>query len=108
MAKRIFKLAIALACVGPVANPVLAADTPVTFCGTVEPLTEGGCIGVTSAGIVYEISEAGSKPQVGTLISGSGVPSSNATICIQGKHLTDIKWQAVSACPTADRRPTGY
>jgi len=100
---------IAWACVGLAASPVLAAsDQTITFCGPVVTLTEHGCIGVKTGGTTYELTEASPKPQVGTVIAGSGTARDAMTTCQEGTHLTGVKWQAVGSCPIGDRRPTGY
>jgi hypothetical protein len=109
MTKRIINLAAAgWACACLVASPVLAASTPLPFCGTVVPLTEGGCIGVKAGGTTYELGETNPKPSVGMVISGSGVVSNVMSTCMEGKHLTNITWRSVTSCPAGIRRPVGY
>jgi hypothetical protein len=110
MTKQIAARAIAgWACAALVASPALAAsEEKVAFCGPVVALTEAGCIGVKADGTTYELGDASPRPQVGAMIAGSGMPSDKMTTCMEGKHLTAIKWQAVTACPAGTRPPTGY
>lgn len=79
-----------------------AASKNESFCGTVVKLTEANCIGVKSSTItgqrVYEITSANPKPKVGALITGSGTPG-GVSMCMEGTHLNDVKWQKAAACP---------
>jgi hypothetical protein len=74
------------------------------FCGPVVKLTEATCIGVKSTlpgGPMYEITSANPKPDVGAMIMGSGTISGGVTTCMEGTHLTDVKWKKVTVCPLA-------
>ncbi|HWA92531.1 MAG TPA: hypothetical protein VG889_21045 [Rhizomicrobium sp.] len=77
------------------------APARVSFCGTVAQLKEAGCIGVLPSfpqTPIYEITSADPKPPLGKMISGSGV-TGGASICLQGTHLSDVKWERAEFCP---------
>jgi hypothetical protein len=64
-------------------------------------LTEATCIGVKGSMVgqpMYEITSANPKPAVGQMITGSGV-TGGSSICMQGTHLSDVKWSKAAACP---------
>ncbi len=102
---KILSAACAIALLGVTAASAADAVAPpasVGFCGKVVKLVEDHCIGVKSTwlpSVLYEITSAHPKPGVGAMIQGTGVPSGDPTICLQGKHLVSVTWKPVHVCP---------
>ncbi len=78
---------------------------PVTGQGCVTAGVEASCLVVkdVKTGVLYNLFFKGSKPEAGTGIEFTGVPSDMMTTCMQGKPLEVSSWSRVDAlkCPSS-------
>ncbi|MFZ0336740.1 MAG: hypothetical protein WAL45_01820 [Terracidiphilus sp.] len=78
---------------------------PVKGQGCVATGVEASCLVVkdVKTGVLYNLFFKGTKPEAGTGIEFTGVPSDKMTTCMQGKPLEVSNWSRVDAlkCPSS-------
>ncbi len=78
---------------------------PVKGQGCVAAGVEASCLVVkdVNTGVLYNLIFKGAKPEAGTGIEFTGVPSDMMTTCMQGKPLEVSSWSRVDAlkCPSS-------
>jgi hypothetical protein len=96
----------AIALLGVLVTAATAAQEPkpVKGQGCVAAGVEASCLVVkdVKTGVLFNLFFKGTKPEVGTGIEFTGVPSDMMTTCMQGKPLQVSDWSRVDAlkCPS--------
>jgi hypothetical protein len=92
--RRTILAAIALMGVLVMAAAPAQGPKPVRGQGCVAAGVEATCLVVkdVKSGVLYNLFFTGAKPQIGTGIDFTGVPSDKMTSCMQGKPLEVSKW----------------
>jgi hypothetical protein len=95
----------AIALLGVLVTAASAAQEPkpVKGQGCVAAGVEAACLVVkdVKTGVLYNLIFKGTKPEVGTGIEFTGVPSDMMTTCMQGKPLQVSSWSRVDALKCA-------
>lgn len=70
----------------------------VGFCGRVVALVESGCIGIVGQTLTIELTAVTPKPEVGTIVQGTGIVGGQMTKCMQGLHLQSASYSKTDLC----------
>lgn len=81
--------------------PAATASDFVTIQGCPRPGVEAGCVVIESDGRLWDVTAAEPKPQIGSPVSVTGVPSGGVSICQQGIVLKPATSEPIkgASCP---------